>query len=177
MAPSLPPRQLAALRAVDDLFAREKVEWLLAGSAGRALLGWSARPDDLDIEVHPADDLRASRALGVDLSEERTPNGIVSLRARTAVSGVEVDVTSAMSVEGPDATLPFDFAAQVEASHTVELGGRAVRVAPPEEAFARAIVLADWERLARLAAQAGEATIRPAYVVRRLSSAAATAAS
>jgi hypothetical protein len=37
--------------------------------------------------------------------------------------------------------------------------------------------MADWERLARLAAQAGESTIRPAYVVRRLSSAAARAAS
>jgi hypothetical protein len=175
--PSLPPRQLAALRAVDDLFARERVEWLLAGSAGRSLLGWTGRPEDLDIEVHPADDLRAARAIGLPLREERTPNGVVSLRARTVVSGVEVDVNSAMSVEGPDATLPFDFAAQLEASHRVEIGGRAVRVAPPEEAFARAIVMADWERLARLAAQAGESTIRPAYVVRRLSSAAARAAS
>ena len=176
MTASLAPRPLAALVAVADLLARDGVDWLLAGSAGRALLGYPARPADIDIEVAPGDAGAAARRLGVDLAAS-TGEGRASRRGSRRVAGVEVDVTVDLAVAGPSHALAPDHALQRAWSHPVAVCGRTIRVAPVEETLARALVLGDWDRLATIAAQAApvDAPIRPDYVALRLSAATSSA--
>ena len=175
----MPPRQLAALCAVADSLARHGVRWVLAGSAGRALLGCPARPADIDIEVDPDDAQAAETALEVVLARDGG-DGRRSHRARAARAGVEVDITSDLIVEGPGGRLAAVFARQWDWSHPVAICGRAIRVAPPEESLCRAIVLGDWDALARLAAQTACADppvpLRATYVAERLASITARAA-
>jgi hypothetical protein len=73
---------LAGLVAVADRLARADVEWLLAGSAGRALQGFAVRPADLDLEASPRHAAAAAAALGVELRREAGP-GRESTRAQT----------------------------------------------------------------------------------------------
>jgi len=174
----LPPRPLAALLSVASRLDRAGVEWLLAGSAARALLGFSVRPADLDLEISRHSARIAPQALGIALSYE-ADGGRASWRGRGRVAGVEVDVTSDLEVEGPGGRLAPDFPLQRTWAHSQEVGGRRIWLAPIEETLARAIVLGDWRALARVSGQAGEdgtVSLRPAYLSLRLSSAAARAA-
>ncbi len=174
----MPPRRLAALCAIADSLARHGVSWVLAGSAGRALLGCTARPADIDIEVALDDAQAAGAALGVGLAREGGA-GRHSRRARAWRAGVEVDITSDLVVAGPGGRLAADFARQWAWSHPVTICGRAIRVAPPEESLCRSIVLGDWGAIARLADQAARADpalhLRATYVAERLSSTTARA--
>ncbi|WP_217914936.1 nucleotidyltransferase domain-containing protein [Miltoncostaea marina] len=170
---TLPPRLLAALLAVAARLDAAGVEWLLAGSAGRALQGHARRPHDIDVEVPGRDAAAAGRALGAELRRDRG-RGRDSLRARTMVAGVEVDVTCDLVVEGPTHRLEPDFALQRAWSRPIGLAARSIRTAPPEEAVVRALVLGEWAALAS-AAGAGGADAPPpraAYVAARLRSAA-----
>ena len=173
------PRQLAALCAVADTLSGSGVRWVLAGSAGRALLGCPVRPADIDIEVPPEQADTAARAFGLTAGES-SGGGRRSRRGRAWRAGVEVDITSDLAIDGPALHLPADFALQWERSHPGDACGRAIRVAPVEEAICRAIVLDDWSALAKVAAQAAGAApaipLRASYVALRLSSATEIAA-
>jgi hypothetical protein len=175
----LAPRTLAALLAVAARLDRAGVDWLLAGSAARALLGFAARPADLDLETSRDDAPAAAAALGLDLADD-AGGGRASLRGRGRVAGVAVDLSGDLEVAGPGGRLAPDAALQRAWAHPREVAGRTIRLAPVEETLARAIVLADWGTLARVAAQAREApgavALRPAYLSARLSSATASAA-
>ena len=177
MAASLSPRQLAALAAVADRLARGRVEWLVAGSAGRALLGYDVRPADLDLEVGPGGADAAARLLGAPLVAA-SGAGRSSRRGATRIAGVEVDLTCDLAVRGAAAALAPDFALQRAWSHPVRVCGRELRAAPVEETIARALVLADAARLRRVTGEAGAgaAPLRPAYLSLRLSAASSSAA-
>ncbi len=173
MPQPLPPRCHAALIAVAARLDAAGVRWVLAGSAGRALLGHRVRPRDIDVEVAVADAAAAEAALGVALSPS-SGGGRSSRRGGTWVAGVEVDVTAGFAAEGPAWTLAADDDAQLAARHLVRLGDRTVPVAPVEEAVARALVLGDRAAVARVASQAAAGDAAPprvSYVLRRLSSA------
>ena len=58
-----------------DRLSGARAEWLLAGSAGRALQGFAVRPDDLDLEVSPRGAGAAAAALGVELRTRRPAAG------------------------------------------------------------------------------------------------------
>jgi len=169
------PRALAALVVVAMRLEGAGVEWLLAGSAGRRLLGFSARPRDLDLEMDEDRVDAGAAALGLSLGVEQA-GGRSSLRARGAVAGVPVDLTAGLRVEGPGGRLPPDFGAQRTWARALEAAGRRILVAPPEEALARALVDADWALVGRLAAAAPAGWApRPAYLAMRLVSAARAA--
>jgi hypothetical protein len=174
----LPPRAHAALLAVACRLDAAGVRWLLAGSAGRALLGHRVRPADIDLEVAQADAAAAAAALGVSM-KPASGRGRTSLRGGVRWAGVEVDVTAGLTVEGPAMRLAPDEAAQLSARTIARLSGRAIPVAPVEEAVARAIVLGEWDALAKLVPPGGSggdpAPLRADYVARRLSSATARA--
>lgn len=153
------------------------VSWLLAGSAGRALLGYATAPRDLDVEVDGPELDAAARALGLSARRE-SGAGVSSLRAVGELAGVAVDLTADLEVAGPGGRLPPDFALQRAHAHAVASGDRTVLVAPVEETLARALVLDDLDRVARIAAEgAGRArpALRPGYLARRLSAAASAA--
>jgi hypothetical protein len=175
----LSPRTLAALLAAADRLDRAGVDWLLAGSAARALLGLAARPADLDLEVPGEGAPAAAAALSLVLSRD-AGGGRASWRGRCRIAGVEVDLTGDLEVRGPGGRLAPDFALQRAWAHTREVAGRRIRLAPVEEAVARAVVLADWRALARVAGEARDGrepvALRTAYLSRRLSSATASAA-
>lgn len=173
MPPPLPPRCHAALLVVAGRLDDAGVRWVLAGSAGRALLGHRVRPRDIDVEVAEADAGVAGVALGVGL-RRATGRGRSSLRVLTEVAGVEVDVTAGLAVEGPAWRLAPDDDVQLGARVPARLGDRTIPVAPPEEALARAVVLGEWEAIRRTASQAAAGDAPPpriGYVLRRLSSA------
>lgn len=172
MTASLAPRPLAALTAIADLLARDGVAWLLAGSAARALLGYRVRPADIDIEVAADGAQAAARRLGAPLSPAAGA-GRSSRRGSTRLAGVAVDLTCDLAVAGPTHALGPDFGLQWERSHRLRVCGREIRAAPVEETLARALVLGDWPRLARVAAEGAPAAapIRPDYLALRLSAA------
>jgi len=177
-ASPLPPRPLAALCALADRLSAAGVEWLLAGSAGRALLGYRARPADLDVEVAAGDISAASRALGAGHRRE-TGGGRTSLRAHARLAGVAIDLTAAFEVEGAGGRLGDGFALQRRWAEPRAACGRTILVAPVEETAARLMVLGDRAALAHLVAQAADAgapPIRPGYVSERLAWPTATAA-
>ncbi len=172
MRQPLPPRIHAAVLAAALRLDAAGVRWCLAGSAGRALLGHAGRPRDVDVEVAVADADAAARALGVTL-ERTSGGGRSSLRGGTVLAGVEVDVTAGFAAAGPTLSLDPTPDDHVIAGPRAVLGGRPIPVQPPEEGIARAIVLGDWARLAKIAAGAGPGAPPPdaAQVARRLSSA------
>lgn len=190
MPATLPPRALAALAAAAARLDAAGVPWLVAGSAGRALLGHPVRPADVDIEIGPGSVAAAERALAAVFRRSRGA-GRDSLRAATRLAGIGVDVTCDLAVEGPTHRLEPDFALQRRWARPIGLGGRPIWVAPPEEGIARALVVSDWPSLAKMAGGAtrGDGTpggapggarapgdglaapIRPDYVALRLSSA------
>lgn len=174
---SLSPRQLAALAAIADRLARGGVAWLVAGSAGRALVGYDVRPADLDLEVGAEGADAAADLLGAPLAGT-SGAGRASRRGSAVIAGVEVDLTCDLSVRGAAGALAPDFALQLAWSHPVRVCGRPIRVAPVEETLARALVLGDAARLARVAAEGrgGAAPIRPGYLSLRLSAASSSAA-
>ncbi len=101
-----------------------------------------------------------------------------SLRACGELEGVAVDLTADLEVAGPGGRLAPDFALQHEHAHAVRAGAGTVLVAPVEEALARALVLDDLERIARIAAEGAgreRPALRPGYLARRLSAAASAA--
>lgn len=157
-----------------DRLGRAEVTWLVAGSAGRALLGAGRRPRDLDLEVAPADAPAAARALGLDLVDD-VDHHIRSRRAQGIVARCEVDVTSRLAVTGPHGHLEPDWAMQLRWAVPVTVAGRRLLAAPPEETIARALVRGDWARMAKVAAGGGPAP-RVAYLAERLSSISASAA-
>jgi hypothetical protein len=171
----LPPRALAALCAVADRLAAAGVPWVLTGSAGRALLGAPVRPGDIDLEVAERDATRAAAALGTSAAPS-SGGGRSSLRAAARFAGVEVDVSAAFTLEGPELRLPDGFALMCRWALPVTAAGRAVLVAPPEEALVRRLVQGDGAGLARLGAVPGLPPPRAAYVAERLRSASSTAA-
>ena len=175
---SLPPRVLAALVAVADRLSPGGAEWLLAGSAGRALQGFAVRPDDLDLEVSSRGAGAAAEALGAELRRD-AGGGRTSERARVIVARSRIDLTCDLEVEGPHGRLGADFDRQLAWAAPVEVAGRTMLLAPVEEALARALVRGDWATLERLSREAAAGTAgppRPAYVAWRLSSARASAA-
>jgi hypothetical protein len=167
-APPLPPRALAALAAVSARLERAGVEWLLTGSAARALAGFSRRPADLDLECAAADALAAAAALGLVLALDRGGGGR-SLRAAGEIRGVGVDLSADLALAGAGGRLAPDFALQRAFAGEALVAGRRIPLAPVEEALARALVRGDGERLARLAAEAPAGLLlRMDYLGRRL---------
>jgi hypothetical protein len=174
MPPSLPSeleRALVALAArLDDI----GVDWLVAGSTARALLGFGVIPRDVDIELPVGDVPRAAAALGLDAGRS-TDGRASSVRACGRFAGHEVDLTGGLELHGPTGTLTADFPLLRRSARLVAIGGRAVAVAPVEEQIARATLLADSHRLQRLAREAPPGFVPDAaYLSVRL--AAATAA-
>lgn len=153
------------------------VPWLLSGSAGRALLGFSRRPRDVDVEVPEEAMDRAARALGV-VPAFQEGGGRRGWRAMAHLRGVEVDLTAGLTVTRADGRPPLraHFALEEEFAHAVVLARQEIRVAPVEEQVVAAIVSADWPRLARTVegAPAGF-RLRPDYLERRLAAAASAA--
>ena len=148
----LPPRAIAALCAVADRLAAARVEWVLTGSAGRALAGHAARPRDIDLEVAEADAGRAAAAMGAGAPARESGAGRTSLRVHATLAGMEVDVSAGLAVEGPGGRLEAAFGLQREWARHVVVAGRPVALAPVEESLARALVLGDWPALAKIAA-------------------------
>jgi hypothetical protein len=175
---TVPPRQLAALCAVADALAGAGVRWLLAGSAGRALLGVPVRPRDIDIEVAPDDGDVAAATLGAELADA-SGGGRRSRRAQVERAGIEVDISSGFAIDGPTGRLDADFERQWQWSHATAICDRTVRIAPLEESLCRAIVATDWARVAEVAGQAARSAppvrLDVTYVAARLSSARASA--
>lgn len=172
MPQPLPPRTHAALRAVALRLDGAGVRWVLAGSAGRWLLGHARRPRDIDVEVPAADAARAGAALGVALRPVAGA-GRSSLRGAAVIAGVEVDLTAGLAVERRGRRLEPDPEVQMDLGVEVRLGDLTITVAPPEEALARAIVLCDGQALAKIVAGAGPGALplRRDYLAARLSSA------
>jgi hypothetical protein len=169
------PRALAALAAVAARLEAAGVEWLLAGSAGRRLLGFSARPRDIDLETSEDRADAGAAALGLRLRHDDA-GGRSSWRARGTLAGMPVDLTAGLRIEGPGGVLEPDFGAQRTWACAREVAGWRILAAPAEEALARALVAADWAVVERFvaAAPAGWAP-RPAYLALRLASAARAA--
>jgi len=164
---------LSAALAVAVRLAAVDVPWLLSGSAGRAFLGFSRRPRDVDVEVPEESIHRAARALGATPAF-REDTGRSGWRATTSVRGVEVDLSAGLTVARVDGRPPLraDFELEEEFASAVALAGRTIRIAPVEEQMAVAIVSADWARLARTVAGAPAGfRPRPAYFERRLAAA------
>ena len=169
--PRLPPRTAAALTAALARLERLGVEALVAGSAGRALLGFAVRPRDLDLEVAPEDAGRAAAALGLRAREQR--DGSASgTRASGVLAGVEVDLTAGLTLRGPLGRLPWDAGAMRSHARPVPVGTATALVAPVEEQLVRAIVMEDEARIARIAREAPPGFAPDeAYVEARLSAA------
>jgi hypothetical protein len=165
----LQPRLAAAVSEVARRLGAAGVDWVLSGSAARALAGADAIPNDLDLEIVPEDAHRAGAALGCTLGVDEG-GAWSSLRGRCRIEGVEVDVSAAIAVIGPEWGLGPDDALVRAWSRSVTVGGYPVVLAPVEEQLVRALVAGDWGRIAKIAA-AGGPPPRPAYVFRRLASA------
>lgn len=168
---------LSAVLAVAARLDGAGVPWLLSGSAGRALVGFSRRPRDVDVEVPEGSIDRAARALGV-VPAFQEGGGRSGWRAAACVRGVEVDLTAGLTVTRVDGRPPLraDFALEEEFAHTLTLARRPIRVAPVEEQVVAAIVSADWPRLARTVEGAPAGFhLRPDYLERRLAAAASAA--
>jgi len=117
---------------------------------------------------------RAAAAVGIDVGPS-TDERASSIRARGRFAGHEVDLTGGLTLRGPAGALAADFALLRRSAWRVPIGGRTVGVAPVEEQIARATVLADSERLDRIAREAPAGFVPDAaYLSVRL--AAATAA-
>ena len=166
---------LVALAIVAQRLEVAGVEWLLAGSAARRLVGFTARPRDLDLEAGEDGAEAGARALGFELRYD-TGDGRASWRARGDVAGVPVDLTGELRVEGPGGRLEPDFGLQRTWADAVEAAGHRLLLAPPEETVARALVAADWDLMARIGAAAPPGWApRPAYLGMRLVAAARAA--
>jgi hypothetical protein len=165
----LPPRIAAALAELARRLGSADIEWMLAGSAARALAGATVAPRDLDIEIAVIDADRVAVALGCVLTVE-SGNGWSSLRGRCAVEGVEVDVSAGVAVRGPEWGLESDDAFARVWSRSVAVSGYAITLAPPEEQLVRALIAGDWARIAKVSGGGGPPP-RPAYVFRRLAAA------
>lgn len=174
MPSSLPPELERALIALAARLDSVGVDWLVAGSTARALLGFGVTPRDLDIELLEADVPRAAAALEIDTGRS-TDERASSVRAGGRFAGHEVDLTGGLELRGPTGTLAADFPLLCRSARPVPIGGRTVAVAPVEEQIARAAVLADSDRLERIAREAPAGFVPDAaYLSARL--AAATAA-
>ena len=118
-------------------------------------------------------------SLGVELRPAQG-GGRRSRRGLAVRAGVEVDVTCDFAIDAPGGRLTPDFALMWERAHPVVIAGRAIRVAPLEEAVCRGLVLGDWAGLARIAAEAARAPdgirLDAGYVSSRLSPARVSAA-
>jgi hypothetical protein len=161
---------LAAILVTSSRLDDAGVPWLLSGGAGRALLGFSRRPRDVDIEVPGAHIAHAGRALGVTPAFDDR-GGREGWRAAARIRGIDVDLFAGLTVVRSDGRPPLgpDFALQEEFAVERSIAGRRVRVAPVEEQVAAAIVSADWARLSRITCGApGDFRLRPAYLERRL---------
>jgi len=145
------------------------IDWMLAGSAARALAGATVEPRDLDIEVAVVDADRVAAALGCVLAVAQG-QGWSSLRGQCILEGVEVDVSAGVTVLGPEWGLEPDEATVRAWSRSVSLEGHPIALAPPEEQLVRALVAGDWTRIAKISGGGGPPP-RPAYVFRRLASA------
>jgi hypothetical protein len=171
---SLPPDLERALIALAARLDEVGVDWLVAGSTARALLGFGVTPRDLDIELDEGEVPRAAAAIGMDAGRS-TDDRVSSVRANGRFAGHEVDLTGGLTLRGPAGTLEADFALLRLSARPVTIGGRTVSVASIEEQIARATMLADSERLARIAREAPSGFVPDAaYLSARL--AAATAA-
>ncbi len=174
MPSSLPPELERTLIALATRLDEVGVDWLVTGSTARALLGFGATPRDLDIELPEGQVPRAAAAIGIDAGCS-TDDRASSVRANGRFAGHEVDLTGGLTLRGPAGTLDADFALLRLSARPVTIGGRTVSVAPVEEQIARARVLADSERLERIAREAPAGFVPDAaYLSVRL--AAATAA-
>lgn len=174
MPSSLPPGVERALIALAAQLDGAGVDWLVAGSTARALLGFGVTPRDLDIELPEADVLRAAAALEIDAGRS-TDERSSSLRAGGRFGGYEVDLTGGLELHGPAGTLAADFPFLCRSARRVPIGGGTVAVMPVEEQIARATVLADAERLELIAREAPPGFVSDrSYLSARL--AAATAA-
>lgn len=153
MPSPLPPELERALIALAARLDEVGVDWLIAGSTARALLGFAVTPRDLDIELPEGDVPRAAAAIGIDAGRS-TDDRASSVRANGRFAGHEVDLIGGLKLRGPTGVLEADFALQRLSARTVTIGGRTLSVTPVEEQIARARLLADSERLERIAREA-----------------------
>ncbi len=117
---------------------------------------------------------RAAAAIGIDAGRSIDARAS-SVRANGRFAGHEVDLTGGLTLRGPAGTLQADFALLRLSARPVTIGGRIVSVAPIEEQIARARVLADSERLERIAREAPPGFVPDAaYLSARLAAATAT---
>jgi hypothetical protein len=171
---ALPPELERALIALAARLDEVGVDWLLAGSTARALLGFDVTPRDIDVELSAVDVARTAAAIGFDVGPS-TDEYASSVRARGRFAGHEVDLTGGLTLRGPAGALAADFALLRRSARPVPVGARSVAVAPVEEQIARATVIADSERLDRISREAPAGFVPDsAYLSARL--AAATAA-
>jgi hypothetical protein len=146
---------LAVVHAVAAGLGAVGIEWRLAGSAARMLRGASVRPGDVDIEVAAADGPAAARALGLPPPERQSGGGWSSLRTTGTINGVPIDLSAGLEVTGPGGTLQADtvpaFTATLGTVPGITLDDLpiAVRLTPPGESLARAIVAGSEERRAK----------------------------
>jgi hypothetical protein len=96
-----------------------------------------------------------------------------SVRAKGLLDGVELDITGGLESHGPGGNLLADFRMLLMSSRAVDVDGRTIRVAPPEEHIARSVVAGDGARLDRLADGRPDGyAVDQAYLSARLASAA-----
>jgi hypothetical protein len=155
---------------------RLDVPWHLAGSTGRLMLGITARPGDIDLEVRAADADEVARALGLPRPTAQSGGGWSSHRAEGRIAGVPVDLSAGLEVRGPGGLLR----AMDADTLPCRLGTATIHVVAPGEGLARAMVAGDPERIAKAAGAmpADEALVADAlrYAESRRAFAAASAA-
>ncbi len=160
--------------ALAATFADRGVDWVVAGSTGRALAGFAVTPRDLDVEVDEGSVHRAAAAAGLRAAREADAS-IASVRARGTWHGVELDVSGGLTLHGPGGSLAPDFALLRGSAKPVDVGGRTVWVAPVEEQIARSLVAGDERQLDRIAEERpGGFEVDDLYLAARLAAASAS---
>ena len=173
MPSSLPPALQHALIALAARLDAAGVDWVIAGSAARALAGFAVIPRDLDVELDEADVPRAAAAVGLEAGRAIDERG-GSLRAVGQFAAQEVDLTGGLTLRGPGGVLAADFPLVRRFTRPINVAGHEVPVAPVEEQIARATVLGDAGRLDRIAREAPPGYARDeTYLALRLAAASA----
>lgn len=146
----LPPPLHAALLALAEQLDGTGIDWVVGGSTARALLGFSATPRDLDIEVDEGVTAEAARRLGLTSHRETDP-AVESVRAQATWHDVALDISGGITFHGPGGNLHADFPLLRMFAKPVLLDGRTVQVMPIEEQIARSVVAGAGDRLDRIA--------------------------
>jgi hypothetical protein len=160
------------LIAVAERLDAAAIDWVVGGSTARALLGFTATPRDLDLEVAENATHAAASAIGLAAHRDEDSH-VTSMRAQGTWGGVEIDLIGGLTLHGPGGNLHADYPLLRRFSKAVSLHGRTIWVAPVEEQIARSVVAGAGDRLDRIAVErAAGYVVDDVYLSLRLASAA-----